>query len=83
MSFNPSTSMLAGVDSTTLQSWLTSAQSAYQQLMTGSKVVSAAYDGKSTSFTQADATQLQNWIMLLQRQLGVGGRRRALRPYFR
>jgi hypothetical protein len=83
MAFNPNASMLAGVDTATLQTWLSSAQNAYQQLMTGMKVVSASYDGKSTSFTQTDAAQLMNWISLLQRQLGIGGRRGALRPYFR
>lgn len=83
MAFNPNSSMLAGVDNATLQQWLTEARNAYAALMTGRREVSVSYDGKSVSYGQADMAQLQNWIGLLQRQLGIGCGRRALRPYFR
>ena len=80
------TTILTGVDPVTLQLWLAQAQAAYAQLMTGAKVASASYaqgDGsKSVSYTQAQAPALMAWIMQLQRALGIGGRRRPLRPYF-
>lgn len=82
----PPTAMLTGVDPATLRLWLSQAQAAYAQLMSGAKVASASYaqgDGsKSVSYTPAQAPQLMAWIMQLQRALGVGGCRRPLRPFF-
>ena len=82
----PPTGLLTGVDPATLQQWLGQAQAAYAALMTGARVATASYsqgDGsKSVSYTPAQATMLAGWIMQLQRQLGIGGRRRPLRPYF-
>jgi transposase-like protein len=81
--FNPRQTILAGVSQATLQQWLTQAQQAYADLVSGAKVVSVGYDGKTATYTQAQRADLEAWIELLQRQLGRGGRRRALRPYFR
>lgn len=83
MSFNANQTILAGVDQATLQQWLLDAQTAMQALMTGRREVTVAYDGKSVTYSNASKGDLQVWIMQLQRQLGIGGRRRALRPYFR
>jgi hypothetical protein len=83
MRFNPNETMLAGLPKATLQQWLTTAQSAYMQLITGGKPISVSYDGKAVTYTAAGAAQLQAFIMLLQRQLGINRGRRALRPYFR
>lgn len=87
MQFDPNGTILAGVSADTLRQWLGDAQAAYAQLMTGSKVVTVSYtqgDGaKSVTYRAADMVRLTAWIGLLQRQLGVGTARRALRPYFR
>lgn len=77
------TTVLSGVDPVVLRQWLTDAQTALQGLMTGRREVSVAYDGKSVTYSSASKGDLQMWIMQLQRQLGIGGRRSALRPYFR
>lgn len=81
--FDPSATVLAGLDRVTLQTWLTTAQTAYMQLMTGTRLVKVAYDGKSVEYIAGDRAALGSWITLLQRQLGVNCGRRALRPYFR
>ncbi len=81
--FNPNNTILSGQPPATLQLWLTTAQNAYAQLVTGAKTVSVSYDGKSATYTAADQTALVQWIGLLQRQLGINRGRRALRPYFR
>ncbi len=82
--FNPNESILAGQSQATLRCWLNDAQRAYAELMTGMKVVTTSYDGKSATFTQAEKSSLVNWIELLQAQLGMARRRRhAIRPYFR
>jgi hypothetical protein len=77
------TTILAGVDPATLQQWLSDAQGALQGLMTGRREVSIAYDGKSVTYSNASKGDLIMWIKSLQMQLGIGGRRRALRPIFR
>lgn len=83
MAFDPNQTILAGVAPATLQQWLADAQAALQSLMTGRREVTVSYDGKSVTYSNASKGDLQMWIMQLQRQLGVGGRRRALRPYYR
>ena len=80
--FDPNSTILAGQPRSTLQLWLSQAQAAYSQLLTGGKVVSVSYDGKTATYTAAESAALAQWIGLLQRQLGGRGRR-ALRPYFR
>lgn len=83
MRFDPSGTILAGVPNATLQQWLNEAQTAYAALVTGGKPQSVSYDGKSVTYTIATRGDLENWIGLLQRCLGIGRGRRALRPYFR
>jgi gpW len=81
--FNQNKSILSGVPSSTLQQWLTEAQNAYKELVLGRRAVTVSYDGKSTTFTAGNKADLQEWIDLLQRALGINKGRRALRPYFR
>lgn len=87
MSFDPTTSLLAGMGQAELQAALTSAQQAYVQLMTGQKVATASYgqgDGiKSVTYTQAKAQDLAAFIRLLQAQLGMQCARRPVRFNFR
>lgn len=81
--FNQNNTILSGLSRATLQQMLTAAQTAYSQLLTGGKPVSVAYDGKSVTYTAADAAALVQYIGLIQRCLGVNRGRRALKPYFR
>lgn len=87
--FDPNATILAGASPAQLQGWLASAQNAYAQLMSGAKVVSAAFgqadNSRSVTWTQANKADLAQWIMLLQRQLGIpgAGRRRPMRPFYR
>lgn len=71
-----------GVDMATLQSWLTSAQQALQDLTVGGKPEAVAYgqgDGtKSVTYTRAEIGQLQQRIRQLARALGLVGSRRAI-----
>jgi gpW len=81
--FNLNKSILSGIPSSTLLQWLTEAQNAYKELILGRRAVTVSYDGKSTTFTAGNKSDLQEWIDLLQRALGINKGRRALRPYFR
>ena len=83
MIFNLNSSMLAGTTVLQRQAWLAQAQTAYADLMMGGKPVSVSYEGKSVTYSAADASRLSNWIDLLLMSLGQGQRRRAIRPYFR
>lgn len=87
MRFDPSTSILAGMDTSTLQSRLAQAQQAYMDLSTGAKGESFSYtqgDGaKAVTYTKADLGALTQLIRLLQAQLGIIERpRRAIHPSF-
>jgi hypothetical protein len=86
MAFDPNQSLLAGMDTGVLQANLASARQAYLDLSTGAKGESYSYtqgDGnKSVTYTRANLAQLQQMIMLLQRQLGITRGRRALSPRF-
>jgi hypothetical protein len=64
-----------------LQAWLSTAQNAYALLMSGGKPVTVSYDGKSVTYSQASVANLAAFIQLLQSQLGMGVRRRAIRPF--
>ncbi|HLH95025.1 MAG TPA: gpW family head-tail joining protein [Xanthobacteraceae bacterium] len=83
MTFDPNRTILSGVAIATLQQWLSEAQMAYQQLVTGGKPVTVSYEGKSVTYTPAEKAGLVQWIGLLQRQLGINRGRRAIRPYYR
>ncbi len=80
MSFNPSTSIFAGMSTAQLQKALTDAQQAYIDLSTGAKGESYSYtqgDGaKSVTFTRANIQQLTLLIRNLQQQLGIISRAR-------
>lgn len=83
MQYNPSTSIFAGLDTVTLQNWLSSAQMALVELQSGSKVVAVGYtqgDGsKNITYTRAEIGSLTMLIRQLQAQLGIICRpRRAL-----
>lgn len=77
---------LAGIDNTTLQTWLSTAQAAYLDVMTGNKPVTVTYaqgDGTRTVIYQkTDITNLTMFIKSLQVQLGISTGRRPMRPYF-
>lgn len=88
MAFDPTTSILAGMTTQQVQAALTSAQTAYAQLVAGNKVASASYtqgDGaKSVSYTQANIANLVAFIRLAQAQLGIISQpRRPVRFNFR
>ena len=68
------------------QANLTAAETAYHQLMTGTKAVTVSYamgDGsRSVTYNQASAENLRGYINQLQRELGLTQGRRAYRPVF-
>jgi hypothetical protein len=83
----PAVSLLAGRPVLQLQSDLAAAQTAYVELSSGSKVVSASYaqgaGSRTVSYTPADMGALQILIRSLQQQLGIVQRARApIRPAF-
>jgi hypothetical protein len=80
MWFDPTRSVVAGQSTTTLQAWLNSAQQAYVALMLGQSEISVGYDGKNVTYVQADIARLEQFIALLQCQLGINTGRRAMRP---
>lgn len=83
INFDPNTSVLAGTPTATLQQWLVDAQLALHELNVGRRVQASGYDGKSVTLTPSNIGQVENWIVQLQRQLGMQIRRHALRPIFR
>jgi len=81
-------SVFAGVDPGTLQTWLSTAQTALFQLQSGALIANASYtqgDGaKSVSYRQVDIGALNILIRQLQQELGIVRRaRRPLRIFFR
>lgn len=85
--FDPSRSLLAGMDDADLRARLAQMQQDYLDLSSGRKVVSAAYtqgDGsKSVTFTKATLGQMAMMIRQMQAQLGIiNTPRRPLRPVF-
>ena len=81
--FNVNNTVVAGMSQAQLQAALTSAQQAYVQLVSGVRIATVSYDGKSVSYRSSDISQLNAFIMLLQRALGINFGRRAIRPLFR
>lgn len=75
--FDPNTSLLAGVDPALLRTWLTQAQSALMSLNTGQRVVTVQVTGggqhREVTYRNDpnSLAQLQEWIRLLQAQLGI------------
>ncbi len=85
--YDPSRSILAGMDTSVLQARLAQMQQDYLDLSSGRRVMSAAYaqgDGsKSVTYTMANIGQLVMAIRQLQAQLGIiEAPRRAIRPVF-
>lgn len=74
-SYNPNTSVFAGMSQVALQAALTSAQTALIQLQTGAKVVTVSYaqgDGnKSVTYKPAQINDVVMLIKQLQAQLGI------------
>jgi hypothetical protein len=75
MRYDPSRSLLAGMDTTVLRQNLAQMQQDYLDLSAGRKVQSASYaqgDGaKSVTYTQATIGQLAMAIRQIQVQLGI------------
>jgi hypothetical protein len=73
--FDPSKSILAGMDTTLLQARLTAMQQLYLDVSAGGKIESGTYtqgDGsKSVSYSKANLSELGMAIRLLQAQLGI------------
>lgn len=73
--YDPSTSILAGMDESELRAQLAALQRAYLELSRGAKVASASYtqngNARSTSFTQTTIGDLTAAIRLVQAQLGL------------
>ncbi|KUR80767.1 gpW family head-tail joining protein [Novosphingobium sp. FSW06-99] len=81
-------SVFTGVAQSTLQQWLSVAQTALFQLQSGAQIANASYtqgDGaKSVTYRAPDMGALNVLIRQLQQELGIVRRaRRPLRPYFR
>lgn len=82
----PPPSVLAGLDPTLLQTWLTQAQTALAALNTGQRVVTVTVTGggQHREVTYANdpnsLARLNAWIIQLQQQLNIPrrSRRRAL-----
>jgi hypothetical protein len=73
--FCPDSSILAGMDTATLQAWLGQLQTAYLKLASGAKEASASLsqggNARAVSFQQTDLATLQQTIRLVQAQLGI------------
>ena len=87
MAYNPSRGILAGMQTSALQTALANAQQAYLDLSTGAKGESYSYtqgDGsRSVTYTKANINDLVVLIKTLQAQLGIVQRpRRPVRFRF-
>jgi len=61
-----------GISVSTLNAWLTEAQSALHSLAIGGKVVSiSSADGKRISFTPAETKELRAYVLRLQRAVSI------------
>lgn len=73
--FDPSRSLLAGMDTSVLQARLTQMQQDYLDLSSGRRIMSASYaqgDGsKSVTYSMSNIGQLTMAIRQLQAQLGI------------
>ncbi len=72
-----------GIPLTTLQTWLSEAQTAYHALNTGQQVVSLSQGTTSLSFTAAQVPQLRKYIADLQGAINaLTGSTRVLRGVY-
>lgn len=60
-----------GIDLTTLTTWLSAAQVAYNDLATGQQVVSVRSGDITTTFTAAEVGKLKQYISDLQAAIAV------------
>lgn len=81
--FDQNKTSFAGMTLAQVQSYFTQLQKAYLDLSLGNKVVTVSYEGKSVTYTQADAGRLMNLRDEAAQILGFGRQRRALRPIYR
>lgn len=67
--------LLAGVSTVQLQTWLTEAQTAYHDVSSGGKAVTVIVTGggqhREVHFDKTNLSALENWIRMLQVQLGI------------
>lgn len=79
--WDPTTSILAGMDDAVLRTQLATMQQAYLDLVTGAKGEAYSYTqgngARSVTYTKANIGDLIAAIRMVQRQLGIvsGGRR--------
>ncbi|MEM7523243.1 MAG: gpW family head-tail joining protein [Pseudomonadota bacterium] len=71
--------VLTGVPTETLQTYLADARSALHKLLTGQRAVTVAHDGRSVTYTAADHAALRAYIAELQTALGLSSGRRPAR----
>lgn len=73
--YDPSRSILAGMDQAVLRARLAQLQQDYLDLSSGAKIQSASYTqgdgGKTVSYTMANIAQLTMAIRQIQAQLGI------------
>lgn len=81
--FDQNKTTFAGMSQAQVQTYFTQLQTAYINLTMGKNPVTVSYEGKSVTYTQADATRLKNLLDEAMMILGYGRQRRALRPLFR
>jgi len=87
-SYNPQTSIFAGMTKAQLQAALTAAQQAYLDLSLGAKAVTLSYaqgaGSKSVTYQQTSLPNLTALIKQMQMQLGlVRHARGPMRPVYR
>jgi hypothetical protein len=82
-----SSGILAGMSEAQLRAALATAQKAYIDLQIGQKVVSVSYaqgnGSRSITYQPTDLPQVTALIQAIQRQLGIGSSRRAVRFIYR
>lgn len=83
MIFDQNRTAFAGMSTDQVRSYFTMLQKAYLDLSLGNKPVTVAYEGKSVTYTQADAGRIKALMDEAAMILGYGRQRRALRPIFR
>jgi len=74
-------SIYAGIATSTLRTWLSEAQTAYHELITGTLVVSVSLGDQRLSFNQAQAPALAAHIRSIQTAIAIAsGSTSAARP---
>lgn len=66
-------SVYAGISPSTLSAWLSEAQTALHELVTGAQVVSLSRGDQRLAFTAADVDKLKRHIRDIQIALGIAG----------